>query len=230
MYPLLIAGGVAFWMLSAIVVGVLLLAVYDDHWRWSGCVLAIWAGLMTVFGSASSAEWLTWGNAGWFCLAYVPLGLGYMTLRWLLLVSRKRSEFESMLRNYAMRSGFELVDGKIPLEQRVEFTKWWRENRWEHRGVEINMRAWDHRHKITTWAMWWPLSGAIWLLGDLVWDIWQWGVRKLSGSLTALSNWVWPDVSDNFEDDQPLDDPHGVKRTGRMVREAQRIVAESKKK
>ncbi len=212
---LFVAGGVAFWIITAFFALLTLWMLSDDGDAWPVglMLLAAWTTVMFSLSDTSGFEWLTWRNFGWFALIYIPAGIAYMTLRWWLYVIENRNRFNALLRKYALDHGFILdTDGKIPAHERKAFTKWWKDSWRNRQDIKVNPKAWDRRHWLTTLAMWWPLSGSVWLVGDfiwqVVWDAWRWLVRMLSGFLTRLSNWVWPDVSDNFEElgDEELDD------------------------
>ena len=214
-------GGLMWWLFTCTFIVWIAWASGSEGEKWYGglTILLLYAGVWFCLGDAKLHP-ATWYNVKLFAVSYIPIGVVYMFLRWVIFVLRQKRGFEALVaRFYTEHTGLIAPPeaGKVAAEDKLVFSKWFyehfgdmqfyvgRRSRYAYGSRDvypytINPVAWQFRNMLATWAMWWPFSAFVWIFGDCVEWLWDFIVNNLTRTLTYVATLIWPDATDNFEE------------------------------
>jgi len=192
-YPLLITGGVLFWVVVIVISGFLMATVGSRNPSWAlpsvplTCFVLAWfffGDLSTQLSHVNTQTILI------FSAVYFPLGISYATLRWVLLVLGRRDEIQELIKEWVTETGVEITEGKLSPEQRKEFSIWLKDVKHDYRSIEIPSTT-KYKNTLACWILWWPFSLPVWLIGDSVKNLVVYVVRFFSGIWDRIAQKLW---------------------------------------
>jgi len=213
-YSLFALGGVWFWLLTLVAVGVLLISVEKEHGIGATVCFAIYFAAIHLFGDAtllqsagSHWEWLIAAT-----VLYFVVGAGWSLGKWFLWNKRRALE---CLDNYcAVRQAFlreklgvgplkaEITEKTaVPDDLKDSWTAYI-EGRHTDSGfkqddgvcIDIHFsvpRAQEHKSKITMWMSFWPASATFTLARDPIRNICAGIYNRLADKYQELAEKAW---------------------------------------
>ena len=193
-------GTVGFWILIAVVCGLLIWAVEYEKPGWATLSLAAtfgllgWLGDFNVLTATRDHPLIALGCIG----GYILLGTAYSFVKWWRFLKARRAEYLDAKAQFLESRN--VAGDAIP----DQYLEQWKNDR---RSVELGTapKARDHKARILTWMIYWPWSGLWTLINDPIKKLFKAIYRELQAQYQKIADSVFADVKDDFRAPPPND-------------------------
>jgi len=211
-------GSPLFWLLFLVVSSCIIWAIEENRWYWAGFSVLAFLAACVFLGDTGLVKTLI--ERPYMIVPYaggfIGLGITWGFIKWFVFLHKRRRKYEDAKLAWLREEG--LLDAKeIPEELKKKWTlyllnsdEWSRPkkpfvpvHRWDaklskdinDRVLTVRPRAWENKTKIITWMAFWPWSLFWYLLGDLLYDLWNRIYAWLGDLFEQMSKHVFRNVA-----------------------------------
>ncbi len=208
MHEIFVVGSLLFWALVIVEVGLLLL--FTEYENGIGATVSIFAfmGALQFLGNVDIIGhfWQNPWHLGLALIAYVLLGMCWMTFQWVRFVKAKIRKHDEILVEFLESKGItgtKVVPPELKQawKDRVESTKERVYGRYEGPSIADVPKIKNNKAKAIRWMSLWPFSLSLFLFKDMVREAWNAIYIKIAGYLQRIADNLWrSDIKSNLED------------------------------
>jgi hypothetical protein len=113
--------------------------------------------------------------------AYLAAGTVWGVVKWAFFVYRVRDAYDAARSRYMLSKGLTEATLTDPLRKSlVEYAQ-------REIGYALPVRVTQHKSRVTTWMVYWPVSAAWTLLHDPITRFYSWSYARIAGLLQSIS-------------------------------------------
>lgn len=191
--PLILAGGMAFWLMSFVASCILIAFInYDKGW-----FAGIWSIVTVVCLSwVTSFDLIGWviGNP-WTLASYVAFyfvaGAVWAVIKWWFYLNKRKGEAQALKQIFLTRQ--KLPDNTIPVEMKDKFREYVADS-YEYHDRDYPPQASRHKSDWMFWASYWPFSFVWTMLDEPIKKAWLFIYNKLGNMMQRMSDTMFKDI------------------------------------
>lgn len=200
---LLAFGGAWFWLV-VILASILIVAFLENDNAGNATILAIGSILALIFlGNTGIFSWVAAHPLllTLYSVGYIFAGALYGILKWYLLLRERADRYHEVRTSWLETAIKRALVGGVVLTDDVK-KAWTKYAKFEYYGRPITKpSAGQHKGRILSWMMYWPLSGLWTLINDPIRCIFKWLYRRISTLLRTMADKVFADIDIDMEDE-----------------------------
>lgn len=205
MYEIFVFGSVWFWALVVFEVGLLLLFTEFENGIAATASAIAFLVILQFFGDIDIISHLRSNplHIVYAALAYLMLGVIWLTFQWMRFVKFKLAEYDKFLGDFMERNELPRDTKVVPAELKQK----WKERVENTRDYDTRLTIADvpkiakNKGKAIRWMSLWPFSMALFFLKDMVKEVWNFIYTRIAGFLQRIADNMWrDDIKSNLAD------------------------------